>query len=324
MLELLAQSLGVVVGGGVDPGRQRLRADQVVRRQRRRQCPLARAGRVQQHQHVGLDERAQQHAAEGSIGIPRAHGQQAAHHGCHLREPRLGLLQRGVASAARAPGAALQGFLGFRDQLDHAVVGFARRVAPGDDAVLQPDHGSRLRLRLAGLRRAPREFDAGPQVGQHGDVVAQRLADPRLAVFLVGERQHGVGVRVIDEATRQEGVHRRLDGGAGGVRVAQAAAQRIENGLVVERLERAQAAQALEVQAHVSLGRDAVEVLARGLHEERVHGLAPARGAAVLDRRVAAAVQHQGGLGADQAAAVGALRQRAAALGRVALHAFLQ
>ena len=74
------------------------------------------------------------------------------------------------------------------------------------------------------------------------------------------ERQDGVGVRVIDEARRQERVEERLDAGVGRRGVEQVRAQLVDHGLVGHRVERAQLAQRREAHRGMSLRLDGRQV----------------------------------------------------------------
>ena len=79
--------------------------------------------------------------------------------------------------------------------------------------MLQQHHADRLRPGSARetLGAQPRQVEAGHDVGHTTTDVAIDLAHPLLAVGGVGDREQRVGVRVVDEAIRQDRVQDRLD-----------------------------------------------------------------------------------------------------------------
>ena len=82
--------------------------------------------------------------------------------------------------------AALQALLGQRHHLDHALVGFARVCAEGEDAVLVQDQAFDVGFALEDLGRGLREREARHGVGHVAHALAIDLARQRLAVRLVG------------------------------------------------------------------------------------------------------------------------------------------
>ncbi len=96
-------------------------------------------------------------------------------------------------------------------QLDVPFVALTGVVAEGEEAVLEEDDAYDARVFLVGLRHGLRQGEAGHDVGQDRDAVAEGVAYPRLAVGLVRHGEHGVGVAVVDEAVGQEGVEERFD-----------------------------------------------------------------------------------------------------------------
>ena len=114
---------------------------------------------------------------------------------------------------------------------------------------------------------------------------------------------------VVDELVRQEGVQHRLDRGVGGPRVDQRVAQHERHVLVGQAVERAQLAQPVEPQRRHARFVDGGHIAAGGLHAYDLGHLAQEVGGERLDRGVAAAVQHQARLAAEQARRIDAQRQ---------------
>ena len=77
-------------------------------------------------------------------------------------------------------------------------------------------HADRVRRRLRARTRARTslgEVEPRHHVRDHDDRLAVDLAHARFAVRGVGDREHRVGVGVVDEPVRQERVQDRLDRG---------------------------------------------------------------------------------------------------------------
>jgi hypothetical protein len=139
--------------------------------------------------------------------------------------------------------------------------------------------------------------------------LAVERGEDLLAVGLIGQRQDRVRVRMVDEASRKEGVQKRLDAGVRGGGVEQVRAKLVDHRLVRHRVERAQLAQRLELHRRVTVGLDRRQVAPRALDVEHRDLLAeggPHRG---LDRRVAAAMQDERRVAPDEARRVRAKGQ---------------
>ena len=108
---------------------------------------------------------------------------------------------------------------------------------------------------------------------------AERLAHQRLLLRrrLVGDDERDVGVRVVDEAMRQERVQQRLDRRVGRAGVEEVGAQLVHHLLVGQRVERAQPAQVRQVDGGQAGRLDRVEVPAAALDEERLDPVADQR-----------------------------------------------
>ena len=180
-------------------------------------------------------------AAEGqhethrlALRVFRRPGEQAAQQRSDLFRPCRPLRQRGACEdLCRGLGQMRFRAVG---EPDHALIGLARGLAEGEGAVVQQDHRLAVRLLLEQLRGFPGEREARHDVGDQHDVFAEDLAAERRPVRLVGQRQHGVGVGVVDIAVRQEGVQQGLDRGGGRGRVEQVGPVRGHHVLVGERV----------------------------------------------------------------------------------------
>jgi hypothetical protein len=76
-------------------------------------------------------------------------------------------------------------------------------------------------MRLERVRAPLGEREAGHDVRDPDEAIAEDASADLLAVRLVGDREDRVGVRVIDEARREEGVKQRLDARGRRARVEQ-------------------------------------------------------------------------------------------------------
>ena len=135
--------------------------------------------------------------------------------------------------------------------------------------------GSSCRRDALVLLDAPlRESEARHHVRDPHEALAEERCEDVLAVGLVGQREDGVGVRVVDELGREEGVQERLDAGRRGGCLEQVRAQLVHHGLIGHRLERAQPPQRLEANGGMSRGLDGRQVPARALDVEDLDRLA--------------------------------------------------
>ena len=101
--------------------------------------------------------------------------------------------------------------LGERHHLDHALIGFARVVAEGEDAVLVEDEAFDLRVLVEHLGRFFRQREARHDVGHEAEPLAIDLRAQLGRVRLVDQAEHRGGVGVVDEFRRQEGMQQRFD-----------------------------------------------------------------------------------------------------------------
>ena len=199
--------------------------------------------------------------------------------------------------------------LGGGDGVDHAVIGLAGRFAEGEDAVLVEDQALDGGVLLEHLGGRLGEIEARHDVGHEAEALAKNCAADLLAVFLVDETENGGRVRVVDEFVRQEGVQQRLDRGVGRRRVDEVGALQRHHVLVRKPVQLARLEQRAELHGRQALRLDDAHVPAAALDAEHVPAVADEIGCGGLYRGVAAAMQHQARIAAEQARRVNAQRQ---------------
>ncbi len=106
---------------------------------------------------------------------------------------------------------ARQPLFGQRHELDHALISLLCGLANGEDAVLQKHEPFDFRVACRNIGHALGQREARNRVGHIGHAIAEDFARHRLAVRLIGQREHGGRMCVVDEFVRQEGVQQRLD-----------------------------------------------------------------------------------------------------------------
>ncbi len=204
-----------------------------------------------------------------------------------------------------------QVLLGPVDEHDHPLVGLLRRGAEREDAVVHQHHADGVRTRFGRESRGaqPREIEARHHVGDDDDEVAVDLADPRLAVGGVGDRQHRVGVGVVDPLVRQDRVQDRLDRRRRRRRPGQVRRQLVDHRQVGQRGKLREPLQVREPHRREAGRLDGLEIPAAALDVQDVLVVAQQVALGQLDRGVAAAVQHQRPVGAEQPRRVAAQRE---------------
>ena len=100
---------------------------------------------------------------------------------------------------------------GERDHLDHALIGLARGLPEGEDAVLVQDQALDVRLLLEHFGGGLGEPEARRDIAHDAHAAVIDLARQGLAVGLIDQGEHGGGMGMVDEFMRQEGMQQRLD-----------------------------------------------------------------------------------------------------------------
>ncbi len=261
----------------------------------------------------------QDEAAERAFDLLVARTAGAAHDRRDFRERHRGLRQ--LRGRKHRAAAALERGFGERNHFDHALIGLARGLREGEDAVLVQDQADRTRRRRECPRRLLGETEARHDVGHDAHAAVIKFGGPGLAVGLVDQAQHGGGMGVIDEALGNEGMQQRFDRRVGRHRVEQIGALRPHHLLVRHGIALEQHAQLGEPHRRQPGRLDHGHVGARALDAEHID-LAPHQvGQPQFHRRVAAAVQHETGIAAEQARGVDPQREVARhPPGAIAIH----
>ncbi len=146
--------------------------------------------------------------------------------------------------------------------------------------------------------------EAGHDVGHIAHAVAIDFAAQRLAVGLVGQRQHGVGVGVVDELVRQEGVQQGLDRRVGRGRSRadwRAAGATMSSSDSLSRPAQFRSG-ASRTRRQAGAARSSPGPSREPLTQSTSTSSPMRSVSACLDRGVAAAMQHQARIAAEQAA----------------------
>ncbi len=311
---------GARVGGKrAEQHRPRLRANDVVGR--------GRAASGQRAEVPAGDERARPLSVAEREHRSRLLGEAAGlrEHTAERRQERRRERARGRLNQmdARRVGAVGRVALRAGHGSDHALVARLRGLAEREDAV-SVEHHHRRGLPL-GDGRVPRllarasEPEAWHHVRHPHEPAREHLAAHALGLGLIDQREDRVGVCVIDELGGQDRVEQRLDARGRGAGVEEREAKSVDHGLIGEGGKARERAEGVEPARGVPRGLDRREVPAGALHAQDVDGLPEERDRARLHRGVAAAVQHQARLPAEEARGVRAHRDVASELGALVL-----
>lgn len=117
------------------------------------------------------------------------------------RERRAAGAEGGGGDGVGAAAAFGERGFGLADELDHAVVAFLRSGTEGEDAVLHEDEAFQFRPVgvLCEFADGFAEDESGHDVRDDDDAVAPGLLHEFKAVRLIGDRDNGVGMRVVHE-----------------------------------------------------------------------------------------------------------------------------
>jgi hypothetical protein len=295
---VLAPGVDVAAGRGQDE-RGALGADHMVRR---RHAPLRQLEDIRPRGELhGLRALAKVQQPAARPRLARRLRQQAS----ERRQDGAGFQRRrrGRRRASRDPS------LGLGDELDHRLIGLARALAEGEDAVVDEDHAPRAGPGLEGGGRLFGELEPRHDIGHDRHVGAVDLLEDPQGVGLVGQGQDGRGVGMVDEGRGQEGVQKRLHRWRRRGAVQQVLALGVDHGLVAQSVELTQAPQRGEPHRGVAGRLDARQVPAAALDAQHLHGVAEQVLGRGFDRGVAAAVQYETRICPQEASAVGAQGQ---------------
>ena len=200
-------------------------------------------------------------------------------------------------------------FLGARDHFDHALIGFARALAEGDDAVFGENEAVARFRPLENIDRLLGQAETRHDVRHEGEPAAENFRAFLFAVGLIDDAEHGGGVGVIDEFVRQERVQHDLDRRIGRRRIDQARALDADELVVANLAERAQLAQRRKPNRRQPGEIDHRHVGAGRLDAQNLDVVAEAVAHHFFQRGVAAAVQDELGVAAEQPRRVDTQRQ---------------
>ena len=178
----------------------------------------------------GADELEQRRVVVEVADLRRPPPEQAAQRrhqgGRDLASPR-GLGGRPAFAAERgAGGGAIEPGDGTIDDLDGRLVGAALAVAPGEQAMLAEHDAARTGVVGDEAFQPQAELEAGAAPGQPADLAVPDGTGQRLARGRGGDRDHGIGMDVVDVGIGHQAVQRRVD--AGGTRIIAESAVRIQ------------------------------------------------------------------------------------------------
>ena len=199
--------------------------------------------------------------------------------------------------------------LGERHRFDHAFVGFASLAAIGDDAVLAQDQSVARLVSFECRDGFFGEPEARHDVRHEAKPAVENIGAFLLAVGLVDDAQHRGRVRVVDEFVRQKRVQHHLDRRVRRGRIDQVGAFDGDQFDVANMIECAQAAHRLKPHRAKAGRIGGSHVGARGLDVQHFDVFAETVATARFQRRVAAAVQDEFGIAAEQPRRVNAQRQ---------------
>src|SRR4051812_12542066 len=201
------------------------------------------------------------------------------------------------------------------DQRDHALVRFPRIGAEAENSVLDEDQAFNRRIGVKYLGRRLCESEARHQVWHIADALAVDLAAQRLAVRLVSEREDRGRMRMIDEFVRNERMQQRLDRRIWRHWIDQIGALHSNHFLIGKFVAPAKFKQRRKPYRWQASRLDRAHVPAGALDAESFNGIAVEIGQPCLHGGVAAAMQNEAGVLAQQARGVDPERQIAADAG---------
>ena len=214
----------------------------------------------------------------GAVGQLPLRAIQVQHHRAVAREPVFERAQegglrrvadRGDVGHRRRRAVALDVARRARDQVERALVALLVRLAPGDQAVLVEHHGGGAVV----VGGATGELEAGADVVDHRDVVAQHGVHDGGRIGVVGEHADRVGVGVVDVAVRAEtraAASRSRPRGAVGSTMQPARYSTISSSLIASRAR--SVSSLVQVEAGEAVGGDRREVGAAALDPQHRSG----------------------------------------------------
>ena len=164
-----------------------------------------------------------------------------------------------------------------------------------------------LRIRLRHGAELEAEVEARPLPGQEAEFAAEHLLRQRLGVFAGGDRDHRVGVHMVDMGMRHEAVQRRVDRGRARIEIEGAMVEQRDHLVLVREaaIDRLQAKELVEIERREAVELHRADVAARSLDPQHHDRRAGQRIDALdLGRRVAAAEIGDAEVAAEQVRAI--------------------
>ena len=198
--------------------------------------------------------------------------------------------------------------LDLADQRDHALVGLPRIVAERKDAVVHEHHADRVLGRLFGeFARADRsQVESRHDIGNDHHAVGVDFANALFAVGSVGHRQHSVRMRVVDVARGQDAVQDGFDRRRGRACACHVRGELVDHLRIGKRGQGGKPADVAEPHRRETGRLDGLEIPAAAFHVEDLFFLAEQVPVDELDGGIAAAMEHQRFIPAEQAGRVDA------------------
>ncbi len=263
------------------------------------------AGRAEKLEHLRRGAEVADHAVEAAFALVDCH--RAAQHRRNvggLSQVRGELYGRGRRLAPLDDKS-----LGARHRVDHAAISLRRAVAEREDAMLVEDKSDHRWVLLVNLGRCLGEVETRLDIGHEAKGLAKNRIADRLAVLLIDQRQDSGRMGMVDEFVRQESVQQRLHRGVRRGRIDQVGALQRHHVFVGKALELARLEQGRELYRRQALRLDDAHVPAAALDAQNVPFVADQIGYSQLDRGVAAAMQNQSRLAAEQPRRINAQRE---------------
>ena len=175
--------------------------------------------------------------------------------------------------------------------------------------MLVEDQPLDLRRPVEGERGKTRQAEARPRIGHETEPALEHVGTERLAVGLVDDAQDRGGVGVVDERRRHEGVQQHLDRRYRRQWIEAIAVLYAHEVVVAQAFARAQSLQRFEPHGRKAGGLDGAHVPAGAFDEENVDLVAGKIARFPLEGGIAAAMQDELRIAAEEAGRIDALRQ---------------
>ena len=196
---------------------------------------------------------------------------------------------------------------GLVDHGERRLVAGLRGRAPGEEPVAAEHGALEVRACLGHRAELEAEVEARPLPGQEAEFAAKHFFRQLLGVFARRDRDHRVGVDMVDMGVRHEAVQRRVDRGRARIEIEGAVVEERHHLVLVREatIDRLQAQELVEIEGREAVELHRAEVAARALDPQHLDRRAGQRiGAHELGRGVAAAEIGDAQIAADEVRAI--------------------